>query len=126
MSAIPEYTIQGCVIPTEETFMTLAPISGEYPIEFGFAANETGYIYEDETVFYDCHGLDQYMFKNREDAFDFIFGYSREFEYQHSFYVGSREDHPTLDGWCMRMGIGVQEEEDGSSVFSAWQTIIHK
>lgn len=126
MSATPEYTFQGCIIPTEETFMTLAPVNGKFPIEFGFAANETGYIYEDGTVFYDCHGLNQYMFKTRENAFDFIFGYVGEFEYQHSFYVGSREDHPTLDGWCIRMRIGVQDEEDGSSVFSAWKTVQYK
>lgn len=122
--SLENYTFQGCIIPSEETFMTLQPEDGKYPIDFGFAANKTGMIYEDGTVFYDSEGLNQYQFKTRENAFDFIFGwYGEDFEYQHSFYVGSREDHPTLDGWCIRMGIGVQDEEDGSSVFSAWKTI---
>jgi hypothetical protein len=123
MSSNTEFTIQGCIIPKEETFLTLQPENGKYPIEFGFSANETGYIYQDGTVFYDSEGTDQYIFKNRQDAFVNLFGYSgREYEYKHSFYIGSREDHPTLDGWCIRMGIGVQDEEDGSSVFSAWKT----
>lgn len=125
MSAIPEYTFQGCIIPTEETWFTLAAQNGKYPIEFGFSANETGYIYEDETVFYDSEGLNQYLFKNRQDAFVHLFG-DGNIEHQHSFYIGSREDHPTLEGWCKRMGIGVQEDEDGSSVFSAWKTIDKK
>lgn len=122
-----EYTFQGCAIPTEETFMLMLPKEGEYQIEFGFEPNETGYIYEDGTVFYDHQGLFQYQFKSRENALAFLFNLeSEEFEYQQSFYVGSREDHPTLDGWCKRMGIGVQEEEDGSSVFSAWKTTLYK
>ena len=126
MSAMTHtYIFQGCVIPTEDTFMTLQPEDGKFPIEFGFEANETGYIYEDDTVFFDYRGTDQYQFKNRQDAFVYFFGDGKT-EYQHSFYVGSRESHPTLDGWCKRMGIGVQEDEDGSSVFSAWKTVSAK
>jgi len=39
-----------------------------------------------------------------------------------AFSNNETEDHPTLDGLCKRMGIGTQEEEDGSSVWSAWRS----
>ena len=107
---------QGSVIPTEETWQL---IDGE----FAFSNNETGCVNEDETVFYDSEGLCQYMFANKDDAFKYFFGdEDDDVPYLYSFYIGSREDHPTLDGWCKRMGIGTQEEEDGSSVWSAWRS----
>jgi len=107
--------IQGSIIPTEETWHL---INGE----FAFSNNETGCVNEDGTVFYDDGGMEQYVFSNKDDAFKFLFGTEENvIPYLHSFYIGSREEHPTLDGWCKRMGIDTQEEEDGSSVWSDWK-----
>lgn len=110
---MPETNFQGTPVATEENWDSL---NGE----FSFSNNETGSINEDGTVFYDSEGLNQYIFANKADAFEYLFE-GAEVSHKHSFYIGSREEHPTLDGWCKRMGIGVQKEEDGSSVWSAWK-----
>lgn len=41
------------------------------------------------------------------------------------YSVGCRDEHPTLDGWCNRMGIALDEDEDGSSVFSTFKRGLH-
>jgi len=111
--------ILGITVATEENWDSLHG-------EFCFSNNETGKINEDGTVFYDSEGLAQYLFTSKSDAFEYLFN-SVEVLCKHSYYIGSREDHPTLDGWCKRMGIGIQEEEeDGSSVWSAWKHINDK
>lgn len=126
-----ERTIQGIEIPNRLTFLSLTALSPDEPCEFAFAANETGLVYPDGRVFYDSEGTNQYCFDTKEDAYDFLFGSDElcpphQYEYRHSFYIGSRDLHPTLDGWCKRMGIDVQKDEDGSSVYSDWTVVQRK
>jgi hypothetical protein len=112
------YIFTGSIIPTVENW-ELLPLDSE----FGFACNETGYIFDDGTVFYDHQGLNHYIFQNKDVAADYFFN-GKDVPCLHSFYIGSRDDHPTLDGWCKRMSIALDDDEDGSSVFSSYKEAI--
>ena len=90
--------------------------------EFAFSNHETGCINDDGSVFYNSEGLNQYIFNSKEDAFDFLFN-GEDVVCQHSYYVGSREDDPDLEERCLKNDIGVQKEEDGSEIWSAWKSI---
>jgi hypothetical protein len=113
---LTDLTFSGLSVPTKENWKYIAD-------EFGFECNETGCVLEDGTVFYDHKGLDHYIFANKDIAADYFFN-GMDVECQHSFYIGSRDEHPTLDGWCKRMGIALDTDEDGSSVFSAYKQAI--
>lgn len=121
-------TIQGCIIPTKETWFQLQPETPDEEIEFGFSACETGYIYPDGTVWYNDEGTESYKFKNREDAFDFFFNADEllcpehSYEFQVSRRIGSREEDPALEQRCKDQGIEIDDEEDGDSVYSAYET----
>ncbi len=110
----------GAIVPTERNFKSLKPKEGQAAVEFAFAFDKTGLVFDDGSVFYNYKDTNHYMFANLDDAFVYFFG-DRNIRYQESFFVGDRSKHPTLDGWCKRLGIDIRADEDGSSVFSEWR-----
>lgn len=112
------YCFSGQKIPTKENWGVFG--KGE---EFAFTSSQTGMIMDDGTVFYDHEGLNHYIFKNKKVAAEYFFN-GEKARCLHSFYIGSREQHPTLEGWCKRMGIELDEDEDGSCVFSAYKEAV--
>lgn len=121
-------TFAGLPIATKENFFEVTN-DGENPIEFAFGNNETGYVYENGTVYFNNKGIELYEFNNTNDAFAYFFGEGKElstnFVYKMSRYIGDRDTHPTLEGWCKRMGIKTLEEEDGSSVYTDWKEVTY-
>lgn len=129
---IAKTTIAGTPLLEENNFFKVISRE-EYPIEFAFSNSRTGWLNEDGTVFYNEDGLTNYEFKDANDAFVFFFGYdenkphlNEKFTYKRSKYIGNREAHPTLDGWCNRMGVRLDEEEDGSSVYTDWEEVLYE
>ncbi|OGS70746.1 MAG: hypothetical protein A3F91_09545 [Flavobacteria bacterium RIFCSPLOWO2_12_FULL_35_11] len=84
--------MSGSTIATEDNW---EKINGE----FAFSENKTGCVNDDGTVFFDSKGFSQYMFKNKEDAYRFLFN-GENVSHKYSFCVGFHYDNPRLDEQC--------------------------
>lgn len=99
---------------TKEDFLT-DKITGE----FEFKANRTGAVNDDGSVFYNHEGVELYSFPTITDFVKKIFD-NEPANYSVSYYIGERNDDGkiTLEDNELLITHGIDNNEDGSSVFS--------
>lgn len=106
--------ICGVVPESRDDILSLAP-----GVSFEFAANETGSINDDGTVFFNNRGLEQYIFDNKEDSADNLID-GKSVSCHVSSYLGSRDDEtdPGLEDRLISEGVLIDPDEDGSGIWS--------
>jgi len=104
--------------PTNISLTDFSAITGD----FGFADNKTGYVHKDGSVFYDHEGLTQYLFPTILDAYEFLINGNTS-KARVSDYLGSRDEDSLLEAQLINQNVSLNEEEDGSSIWSSFSEL---